>query len=181
MVGLFGDFNLHHQEWSNRIRGSSHQLAANLLEMTEAHGLQLITPRGLVTWQKHEQTSTLDLAFVSTSLHHRLESHGYYEPADCGSDHLPLLTTIQLDPLPAINPSPSEPKLQWKKMDPEQVNAGAQCLHVPTHLASHEAIDNYARYLQHFVMDVASHTVPTSRSDGRRSASALGGTTKSPS
>lgn len=162
MVGLFGDFNLHHHEWSDRVRGTSHQLADNLLEITETHGLELITTRGLVTWQRHDQTSTLDLSFISTSLQDRLVSHGYHSPADCGSDHLPLLTTIMLD-TPTVTPQPSQPKFQWKRMDPEQVAAGAQCLHVPVHLSSREAIDDYARYLQDFALDLASTTVPISR------------------
>lgn len=92
MVGLFGDFNLHHEEWSHHVR-TPHQLASDLLEVTRTNGLNLITPKGLVTWQRGQQKSTLDLAFLSSFLQNRLVSHEYYRPADCGSDHLPLCTT----------------------------------------------------------------------------------------
>src|ERR1700677_1871400 len=48
---VVGDFNLHHPLWSSIERLTRHEAADILLEVTLSHSLELVTPRGTVTWR----------------------------------------------------------------------------------------------------------------------------------
>ena len=93
---VVGDFNAHHQLWDTR--SANNITGNNLAESLDNHpDLCLLTPLSLPTYY-HVQTgnfSTLDLCFVSTGLYPL--SQVELQP-EMGSDHEPLLVTVNFTP-----------------------------------------------------------------------------------
>jgi exonuclease III len=65
---VVGDFNLHHPLWCSIERLTRHEAADILLDVAYNHSLELVTPRGTVTWRARGTQSTIDLAFLSQNL-----------------------------------------------------------------------------------------------------------------
>ena len=68
---IVGDFNLHHPIWGGPDVSRWHTGAELVLELMEEFQLELITPLGLITREKREQRSTLDLAISTLGIAQR--------------------------------------------------------------------------------------------------------------
>ena len=75
---------------------TQHTAADRLISITDMAGLDLILPPGTVTWEAHGSHSTIDLAFISGSLRDWVLTCGVSAPHQHSSNHLPLLTTLDL-------------------------------------------------------------------------------------
>ena len=93
---IVGDMNGHHSLWDPYIQ--SNNQCGNVLAdfMLDQPTLALATPPGLPTFTNYKgETSTLDLTFCSPNLIHLINVSSL---ADHGSDHLPILTKVDLTP-----------------------------------------------------------------------------------
>ncbi|KAF7169867.1 hypothetical protein CNMCM6106_004754 [Aspergillus hiratsukae] len=144
---LLGDFNLHHPAWSGDRGTRASRMALDLLPMVGQAGLELITPRGLVTWRRSEDSASY--CKIDEGIHH-------------GSDHRPVATLLTL-PLGGKWQLPTPGKL-WRQMDREAVRAGSEHLWTPANFTSRDQIDRYAEYLQDFAAELADNTTPTAKS-----------------
>ena len=161
---LLGDFNLHHQAWSGVTSTRPDRMAHDLLAQTHQARLELITPPGLTTWQRTENSptgSTLDLTFLSTTLAQHLVSCQVDDSIHHGSDHRPIATFLTI---PTNGPLQLPgPRRIWRRMDKEAVRAGSEHLWIPASFISRDQIDEYAQYLQQFTLYLADSTTPTAK------------------
>ena len=67
-----------------------------LIDMVGAVGLSLALPPGTTTWQARNLRSIIDLFFVSDLLANRVLACGVSEDHRHSSDHLPILSTLDL-------------------------------------------------------------------------------------
>ncbi|KAJ5159355.1 reverse transcriptase [Penicillium coprophilum] len=109
---VVGDMNLHHPAWGS---SKADIVAERLLDIAGRHSLDLTTERGVPTWRRNKQASTIDLTFVSGALTERVIECRVGE--DHGSDHYPVVTTIDI-----ITP-PYEPprRRNWKATDDKKL------------------------------------------------------------
>lgn len=156
-VILLGDFNLHHPTWNPSYISDQHVMASDLLEGAGSLGLSLATPEGLKTCRKGCET-TINLAFVSTSLEQQLVSCTYTEGFDHGSDHYPILSSFAWQDSPPVR----KQAYKWKDLDLATVQAGSHLLLQPKNLDSKQQIDCYVEYLQKYILDLANKAVPKS-------------------
>ena len=61
---LLGDFNAHHPAWGGTQAANEPQ-SGHLLIETSRRGLQLLTPKGELTWKRGMQQSVIDLTFAT--------------------------------------------------------------------------------------------------------------------
>ena len=68
---VMGDMNAHHPAWGGAGTKIDDE-AEQLLEIMDKHDLELITEEGKATWTRNDQSSVIDLAFISSTLTSRL-------------------------------------------------------------------------------------------------------------
>jgi hypothetical protein len=153
---VLGDFNLHHPLWCGVRNPAAHKAADQLIDILQIYELNLTLPRGSVTWERKGSASTIDLVFIGPILRNRILECQVRKDLGHGSDHFPVSTEVALTPVEA----PQQPQRSWKRMDIEEVEAGAQGLALPTQLDSIEAIDQYTLYLTSFTQGLIEQTVP---------------------
>jgi hypothetical protein len=154
---VLGDFNLHHPLWSSPRNPAAHAAASTVVETLLAKDMELVTPRGMITWEARGFTSTIDLAFTSQLLQQRLVECTTYEALDHGSDHFPISLQFELYPARA-KPQPAR---AWKKADFDLIlTTTTQELTLPIELATVDYIDAYSNYLIGFIQKLVDLAVP---------------------
>ncbi len=109
---ILGDFNLHHPSWGGAgIQGDAE--AEDLLEIIDIHDIEMTIEPGVVTWQRRNQKSTIDLTFISNGLLERLVNCVHGDDIDHDSDHWPIRTVLDIT-VPQKTP---EKRRNWKEMD----------------------------------------------------------------
>lgn len=68
---MLGDMNAHHPAWGG-VGTKTDREAEELLEITNEWSLEMTTEEGKPTWTRNDQSSVIDLTFVSSSLVGRL-------------------------------------------------------------------------------------------------------------
>jgi hypothetical protein len=68
---VLGDMNAHHPAWGG-VGTKTDREAEQLLEITNEWSLEMTTEEGKPTWTRNEQSSVIDLTFISSSLVSRL-------------------------------------------------------------------------------------------------------------
>lgn len=65
-----GDFNRHDSLWGGDrvVREARQGSSSQILDFMKDNDLQLLTPRGMVTWEQRGQSSTIDLALATKRL-----------------------------------------------------------------------------------------------------------------
>jgi len=98
-----GDFNLHHPVWSKDSNLDKHgEKADKLVELMANNGYSILNEKGVETFFVYRDlgsrpelyTSTIDLTWVSSDLHHFVSDFKVAPQFSCGSDHYPMITTI---------------------------------------------------------------------------------------
>ena len=84
-----------------------------LISLMGDAGLTQVTRPGTVIWRSRGQRSIIDLTFVSENLTDKVIECGPKEDACHGSDHLPVVLTLDMRPLYTL----PTPKHAWHKMD----------------------------------------------------------------
>ena len=97
-IVVAGDFNQHDQLWGGYNVSQSRQGEANpLVNFLADYSLCCLLPRGMKTWARNGQESTIDLIFASYELSTRLVKCGIHE-VEHGSDHRAIETTFDIAP-----------------------------------------------------------------------------------
>jgi Reverse transcriptase (RNA-dependent DNA polymerase)/Endonuclease-reverse transcriptase len=155
---IVGDFNLHHPIWGGPGVNQWHTGSELVFELMDEYQLELITPIGLITREKSQQRSTLDLAIGTPNLAQRLVTHQVLQGLH-GSDHLPLETIITSH-LPVTNPLA---RPCWKKLDTEKLQALAKQIPPPGTGLRPDEIDTYTEELVQLLQSFVQLTVPMSK------------------
>jgi hypothetical protein len=109
---IVGDFNLHHPSWGGAgTRGDAE--AEDLLEIMDAHDMEIVTEPGVVTWERKDQQSTIDLTIISNGLLERLVNCVRGDDIDHDSDHWPIRTVLDI----TVPQKALEKRRNWKEMD----------------------------------------------------------------
>jgi exonuclease III len=155
---ITGDFNLHHPVWGGDNVHQYHQGADLLLHIITQYQLNLSLPPGTITREKGEEHSTLDLSLYTSNLNSKINS--YITTEFSGSDHLPIITTINLQQEQEYS---SQGQKCWKKINYQALELETSNLLPPTSLETIEQVDNYIHYLTTFIQNLIHQTVPTAR------------------
>ncbi|KAJ6437601.1 zinc knuckle [Purpureocillium lavendulum] len=110
---VVGDFNLHHERWGgSRVRRADDE-ADELLEIMDDFSLTSHLPAGTITFEEADRQSTIDLSLSTIGLVDRLTKCGIDEDINHDSDHLPIVTSLD------ITTTQLQPKsrLKWKAID----------------------------------------------------------------
>ena len=100
---ISGDFNLHHSTWSGRETTSHNTSGDALLEWATDSNLILLNEPGVRTFERGNQSSTIDLFWASLALLPIIQDWQVHHNLDFSSDHLPITAT--LSPFPSHTPS----------------------------------------------------------------------------
>jgi exonuclease III len=120
---VVGDFNLHHTLWGGQNVRRQHARATQLIEAIRTSQLDLLLQPGTITREKHNnEPSTLDLALSTPDLTAWITSCKVTNDHR-GSDHKPIVTTIQISSLLCTT---QEPKRNFKKANLEAIKASAK-------------------------------------------------------
>ena len=152
---LVGDSNLSHPLWSSP---SSHPsvVARVFADCLLNANLELARPPGEITWQSRGLSSSIDVAFISTSAYPLLLSSDVRRDLDFGSDHFPTATQLLVD----APRQQREPQRAWRAMDLEELRRRAPLLPTPQNLGTPQAIDDYLCSLFDFLETTANHVTP---------------------
>ena len=93
---VLGDMNAHHPIWGG-IGTRADKEAEQLLDITDELDLDLITEEGRATWSRNNQSSVIDLTFISSSLACRLVSCQRADDIEHSSDHFPIRTVLDIE------------------------------------------------------------------------------------
>ena len=157
---LLGDFNLHHPFWNSPSRPTQHAAADQLLEIIDDHNLSLTLPKGTVTWEARNTSSTIDLVFMSEYLVERLEHCMSRPELNQSSDHVPISTRILL----ASEPQPKIKRRAWKLLNLEKLREAERHAPIPESPRTTAEIDAYTESIQNFLQNVINEAVPWAKS-----------------
>ena len=93
---VLGDMNAHHPTWGG-VGTKADKEAEELLEITNEQDLELITEEGRATWSRNDQSSVIDLTFISLSLTNRLVRCERADDIEHSSDHFPIRTMLDIE------------------------------------------------------------------------------------
>ncbi|KAJ5393042.1 hypothetical protein N7465_012016 [Penicillium sp. CMV-2018d] len=127
--------NLHHPVWGGE--GTKTDTAAEqLLDVLGKHDIGMTTERGTATWRRNEQASVIDLTFVSNSLIGRVVECRV--GIDHGSDHYPVVTTIDIETPPHKPPK----RRNWKATDDKAlIDFITTHIHRPSNLTTADEVE----------------------------------------
>lgn len=91
---MLGDFNLHHTMWGG-LEANNDDRANDLILMAEEFAMEQALPIGTITYEENCRT-TIDLIFTTPMLTSSIINCDIGNDFDSGSDHLPILTRLEL-------------------------------------------------------------------------------------
>ena len=106
--------------------------------------------------------SAIDLSFISSSLSNSLIFSKIALQFFHGSDHRPVLTSLNLN----LPKKTWKPERNWKTLDSELARNKCDTLQQPFHFQNKHEVDEYLDYLNDFLQGIATqctvavHTVP---------------------
>ncbi|OQD64945.1 hypothetical protein PENANT_c410G08752, partial [Penicillium antarcticum] len=92
---ILGDMNAHHPRWGGSGTRAD-QEAKQLLEIANEWGLELTTQQGRPTWSRNDQSSVIDLTFITSNLVSRLINCERADDIEHASDHFPIRTVLDI-------------------------------------------------------------------------------------
>ncbi|KAI0998166.1 hypothetical protein K3495_g10025 [Podosphaera aphanis] len=127
--------------------------------------MELILPKGTITWKNRGFLSTLDLVFLSKESVNTVLECSPADELEASSDHIPLCTKLRIEP---AGQTEAEPRPQWKKADWERINqiltAKLEDLtHRGDNLSSPEAIDQQTEAITKAVQETVEELVPKAK------------------
>jgi ribonuclease HI len=93
---ILGDMNVHHPAWGGPGTKIDNE-GTELLEIVDRHEIELATEEGIVTWERGQSKSTIDLTFLSANLFNRLILIERADTVQHDSDHWPIRTRIDIE------------------------------------------------------------------------------------
>ena len=110
---VVGDFNLHHPLWARPDYNHRHEEADELVNLAADHGLELLTPPGTITYDKHMgrrcHQTTVDLAWATTPVADRLVRCQDRRDWLHAADHVPIITELDI----SVQKSLEKLKARW--------------------------------------------------------------------
>ena len=167
---LVGDFNLHHPRWGGPTYPYQHAQTEELLLYTSTAGLELITPKEIITRDTHGEQTTIDLSFISSQLTGRVIECRLVPELENSSDHLSITVSLMLN-TPAAHAS--RPRRNWKVTDERKLERVLlQRLPPPLTREKHtrEAINEYANTLLTAIELAVDESTPWAESCPRSKA-----------
>lgn len=162
---LVGDFNIHHVSWGGQAVTVQHKIADSFNDILSDQKMELILPKGTITWMSRGSQSTLDLVFVSKELEGSVLECRPANELEASSDHIPICTKLNLK---AVEEVKRQPRLQWKKADWENTNARLagklrELRFGQYQPSSQQTIDEQATAITHAIQETMEETIPKSR------------------
>ncbi|KAJ5121346.1 uncharacterized protein N7515_009307 [Penicillium bovifimosum] len=109
---ILGDMNAHHPRWGGPGTRADRE-AEQLLEIVNGWGLELTTQPGTPTWSRNDQSSVIDLTFITANLLDRLISCERADDIEHASDHFPIRTALDI-----VTPiAPQQKRRNWSATD----------------------------------------------------------------
>ena len=160
---VVGDYNLHHPEWNSGNIFKQEAASEDLIRLAAKWNLLMATQKGIPTRRVKNSESTIDLTFMQPELFDALLACDVREDLHHGSDHLPVVATIELE----VEEVVAQPRRAWKTADPEKVaKAAAEInLGIPE-LRTTEAVDQYLEDIIHGFNQVIEKAVPLAKPGG---------------
>ena len=115
IIMVAGDFNLHHPLWNPPNYEAHDQEAEDLIECMAVNGLSPILPAGMITLPRYG--TAIDLVWGNAHMERSVIKCKIARKHDHGSDHLPIITILNLTP--EVNPQTptyNYEKTDWKVM-----------------------------------------------------------------
>lgn len=110
---LIGDFNLHHELWGGSHVPRTEAEAEDLVEIMEDYNLTNTLAPGTITYEEGGRQTTIDLCLVTLGLVDRVIRCEVDRSLDHDSDHLPIVTSLDMSPK-LLSRGPSR---DWKSID----------------------------------------------------------------
>jgi exonuclease III len=108
---IIGDFNLHHAIWGGSINQRIEYEREELIRIMDTHSLTSLLEPGTVTYEEHGHSSTIDLSLATTNLVGRRIRCEVEEELNHDSDHLPIITCLNIRHTQSANQSNATGKL----------------------------------------------------------------------
>jgi hypothetical protein len=157
---VLGDFNLHHPRWNCSNRITRHLAADRLNTITDEAGLTQCVPSETITYRHPNAVSKVDLCFLSPGLFSRLLSCEAQEELAHGSDHTPILTTIDC----TSQAAKIHQRRNWKKADFTAVKEYVEKNLVnPDTAHNRNAIDAQVQRMEDTLQEAVNRYVPWAR------------------
>ena len=153
---LLGDFNLHHPYWGGTTCLTQDNMSDYLIDIATEANLQLTLPRGTITWEARNSTSTIDLIFMTTKLTNKIEHCKIRNELDQSSDHKPISTKLLLGTMNNIQIK----RRAWKSINMTKIESLKNLAPPITHPINITEIDEAIKQLERFLNMLIEHTVP---------------------
>ena len=157
---LAGDFNLHHQLWGGTAVEQADREAGQLIGIMEDFDLTNTLQPGTITYEEGEKRTTIDLCLVTFGLVDRLIRSEVGRELDHDSDHLPIVTSLDMNAA-CLN---REARRKWKALDEKAFDArlhlGLPSLRRPRTKA---ALERYVQELVAALQKAADEAAPVQR------------------
>ncbi|KAJ5547537.1 reverse transcriptase [Penicillium frequentans] len=158
---VIGDFNLHHPLWSTCRQARLQDADADeLIGISGDHGLELLTERGMVTYDGnvfgHDVESTIDLTWASTALAERMVRCDAQRRWLFAADHLPVLTELDL----RWDAAPVRELKKWKEADWDTWGTSIAQTAWPKSINTQPDVDAAVQYFLDALNDASQGTVP---------------------
>lgn len=157
---LLGDFNLHHELWGGTAVDRADHEAGELINIIEDFDLTNTLQPGTVTYEEGERRTTIDLCLVTLGLVDRLIRSEVDREFDHDSDHLPIITALELKAICLE----AKARRKWKALDEKMFNAQLQRELPPLRRPrTKAALDRYVQELVSAIQNAAEEAAPTQR------------------
>ncbi|ODM14238.1 hypothetical protein SI65_10346 [Aspergillus cristatus] len=161
---VVGDFNLHHLMWARPDYNHRHEEADDLIRVAEDHGLELLTPPGTITYEKHtgrgSHQTTIDLTWATAEVTDLLVCCQDRRDWMHAADHIPILTELDI----SVQKTPERLKMKWQEADWDAfLKALTADLQPTCSLATTKEIDATVDHLIRTIQQSAEGTVPVAK------------------
>ncbi|CVL08851.1 uncharacterized protein FMAN_14093 [Fusarium mangiferae] len=154
---IVGDFNLHHELWGGDRVKRADPNAAELITIMEDHYLTSNLAPGTITYEERDGRTTIDLCLTTPGLVDRLIRCETAADMDHDSDHLPIVTSLDL----TVVQLPAKVRRNWKAIDEKAL---ARCLQreLPPQRRprTRTALDRYVKEVMAAISTAVEEAVP---------------------
>jgi ribonuclease HI len=153
---IVGDFNLHHPRWGGAGARRSKE-AGTLIEGMEREDMEILLPRGTITRIEGGNKTTIDLVVATRNVGDTLIRCGVKEELHHDSDHLPILTELDL----SYKERPKVEKRAWKRMEAEKFKEHLKRMeYTALEEWDKDTLDNATEELIRNITEAATKTTP---------------------
>src|SRR5438045_310463 len=151
-----GDFNAHHPLWGGDIEPDS--AGEQVLQTIDRFGLSSLLETGTITWEKGQSKTTIDLVLATPEAASRMITCQVHQQAHQDSDHLPIMTTLQLN----IPKTQQVTRKNWALLNEKRfLEFLSQHLQqTPPELRNRQDVENILTHITEVLQQAIAETVP---------------------